>query len=78
MDFGAAPVRLQLVIAVESVSELHRPRWEHHPTRPPQRQLHIGFDGLGGQRLHVILAADVAAELFELIRAIISEDRSDI
>jgi hypothetical protein len=71
-------MRLQLVLTVESVAELHRPRWDDHPTRPTQRQLHIGFDGLDGQQLHLVLAAEVADRLFELVRAITSDDRSDV
>jgi hypothetical protein len=69
-------VRLQLVITVESVSELHRPRWEDHPTRPRLRQLHIGFDGLGGRQIHLILANEAAIDLFELLRPIIADDHA--
>jgi hypothetical protein len=70
-------MRLQVVITVETVAEIHRPRWEDHPTRPPLRQLHIGFDGLGGRQVHLILARDAATDLFELLRPIIAKDRSD-
>jgi hypothetical protein len=69
-------VRLQLVIIVESVSELHRPRWEDHPTRA-LRQLHVGLDGLGGHQIHLIFANDAAIELFELMHPIIGTDRGD-
>jgi hypothetical protein len=70
-------VRLQLVITVENVSELHRPRWEGHPNRPAQRQLHFGFDGLYGYQVHLILATEAATELFELMGAIIVRDSGD-
>jgi hypothetical protein len=70
-------VRLQLVITVESASELHRPRWEDHPTLPQHRQLHIGFDGLHGHQIHLILARQAATDLFELLRPIIARDHPD-
>jgi len=69
-------MRLHLVITVESVSELHRPRWENHPTRPDHRQLHVGFDGLNGYGVHLVLAAEAATELFALMGAIIDKDPS--
>jgi hypothetical protein len=62
---------------VDGVSELHRPRWEDHPTRPPLRQLHLGLDGLDGRQVHLILASEAATELFELLRAIIAANASD-
>ena len=71
------PVRLQLVITVETVGEIHRPRWEEHPTSPPLHQLHIGFDGLGGHQIHLILGHEAAFGLFELLRPIIAEDHDD-
>jgi hypothetical protein len=71
-------MRVQLVITVESVSELHRPRWEDHPVRSRQRELHVGFDGANGQRFHLILATEAATELFELMSAIMSKERDSI
>lgn len=71
-------MRLQLVITVDSVSEVHRPRWEDHPVRPMQRELHVGFDGPNGQRFHLILANEAATELFELMGAIIPKERDCI
>jgi hypothetical protein len=70
-------MRLQVVITVESVSELHRPRLEDHPTRPPHRQLHIGFDGLQGREVHLILANEAASDLFNLLCPIMAEDRGE-
>jgi hypothetical protein len=64
-------VRLQLVITIESIAELHRPRWDDHPTRPHRRQLHIGFDSLDRRQIHLILASEAATELFQLMQAII-------
>jgi hypothetical protein len=67
-------MRLHLVVTVESVSELHRPRWEGNPTNAAQRQLHVGFDGLSGYEVHLILASEAATALFELMGAIIAAD----
>jgi hypothetical protein len=59
------------VIVIDQASELHRPRWEEHPTWSDRRQLHLGFDGHGGRDVHLVLATEVAGDLFELMRAII-------
>ena len=67
-------MRLQLVVTVEAVGELHRPRWDDHPTKPQARQLHIGLDGLDGKHVHLILTEEVANDLFELLRPIIASD----
>ena len=70
-------MRLQLVITVESTSEVHRPRWEDDPTSLAHRQMHLGFDGLDGHRFHLILGAQAATELFELMGAIIDPGKDD-
>src|SRR5437870_1853616 len=63
----ARRVRIQLVVTVETASELHRPRWEDHPSSPAKRQLHLGFYGGGMRDVHVILASEAAVELFQLL-----------
>ena len=70
-------MRLQLVITVESVSEVHRPRWEDHPIRPRQRQLHIGFDGADGHQVHLILASGAATGLFALLHPLLTDELGD-
>jgi hypothetical protein len=59
------------VIVIDKATELHRPRWEDHPSWTDRRQLHLGFDGHGGRDVHLVFGTEAAAAFFELIGAII-------
>jgi hypothetical protein len=61
------------VVTVESPSELHRPRWEDHPTSPHLRQLHLGLDGHGGRDVHLVFSVEAIAAHYDMLEAIIHE-----